>query len=147
MGRLITASVLGSPGHDKLHKVRPILPQLNDSICKACKPLTLSIDESMEAFKERTSLKQYMPLKPMERGYSASAGNHMQIGCPAIDDVGNAAKSDKKRGPTTCMQYVMSPCALQHAPHPFIRIIAIKFNFMTVNGSLGSILPTSKIKM
>jgi len=46
MGRLIPASVLGCPGHDKLHKVSPILLQLNDSICKAYKPSsTLSIDE------------------------------------------------------------------------------------------------------
>jgi len=74
----------------------------------------------MIAFEERTSLKQYKPMKPMKRAYSASAGNHMQIWCPAIDDVGNVAESDKKRGPTTCVQYVMCLCALQHAPHLFM---------------------------
>lgn len=42
----------GQPGHDKLHKVRPILSQLKDSICKAYEPSsTLSIDECMIAFK------------------------------------------------------------------------------------------------
>ena len=92
MGRLIFASVLCCPGHDKLHKVRPILPQLNDSICKAYKPSsTLSVDECMIAFEEKTSLKQYMPMKPLKREYSASAGNHMQIWCPVRDNVGNVA--------------------------------------------------------
>ena len=40
----------GQPGHDKLHKVRPILSQLNDSIRKACDlSWTLSIDKFMIA--------------------------------------------------------------------------------------------------
>lgn len=29
----------------------------------------MSIDESMEGFKGRSSLKQYMPMKPTERGF------------------------------------------------------------------------------
>lgn len=60
----------GQPGHDKLHKVKPILSKLNYSISKAYEPSsTLSIDECMIAFKERTSLKQYIPMKPIKRGY------------------------------------------------------------------------------
>ena len=59
-------------------------------------------------------------MKPVKREYSASAGNHMQIWCPAIDDVENVAKSDKKKEPITGVQYAMSPCALQHAPHLFM---------------------------
>lgn len=60
----------GQPGHDKLHKVWPTILKLNDSICKAYEPSsTLSIDESIIAFKGWTSLKQYMPMKPIKRGY------------------------------------------------------------------------------
>ena len=44
----------------------------------------------------------------------------MQIWYPVIDDVGNVAESDKKRGPTTCVQYAMSSCALKHDPHLFM---------------------------
>ncbi|XP_035215744.1 piggyBac transposable element-derived protein 4-like [Stegodyphus dumicola] len=60
----------GQLGHDKLDKIRAILSQLNDSIPKVYEPSSaLGIDECMIAFKGRTSLKQYMPMKPIKRGY------------------------------------------------------------------------------
>ncbi|GFX82710.1 piggyBac transposable element-derived protein 4 [Trichonephila clavipes] len=36
------------------------------------------------------------------------------------DDVANVAERNKKRGPATCVQNGMSPCALQHASHLFM---------------------------
>jgi len=55
---------------DKLHKVRPLIEQLNNNICVIYHPSkTLSVDESMIPFKGRSSLKQYMPMKPVKRGY------------------------------------------------------------------------------
>ncbi|CAG4940422.1 unnamed protein product [Parnassius apollo] len=59
-----------SPDYDKLYKVRPILHLFNqacqDNAEESC---SQSIDESMILFKERSFPKQYMPLKPIKRGY------------------------------------------------------------------------------
>jgi hypothetical protein len=58
------------PNYDKLYKLRPLLSHLNKVFKEAFNPSRfLSIDESMVAFKGRSSLKQYMPLKPIKRGF------------------------------------------------------------------------------
>lgn len=58
------------PNHDKLHKVRPLVEKLNQIIKTAYRYSNItSIDESMIKFKGRSSLKQFMPLKPTKRGY------------------------------------------------------------------------------
>lgn len=58
------------PKHDKLHKVRPILDMLNANIGKVYNPSSFyCVDESMIAFKGRCVLKQFMPMKPIKRGY------------------------------------------------------------------------------
>ena len=58
-----------SPGYDKLGKVRPIINVISDCLAKICLPgKKISIDEAMIAFKGRSSLKQYMPQKPVKRG-------------------------------------------------------------------------------
>ena len=60
----------GTPGYDRLYKIRPIL----DTICQKCKSLynpgkQISVDEAMVKFKGRSSIKQYQPLKPIKRGF------------------------------------------------------------------------------
>ena len=58
-----------TPGYDKLGKIRPIITMLGDqfaAVCNAAKDI--SIDEAMIPFKGRSSLKQYLPLKPIKRG-------------------------------------------------------------------------------
>lgn len=58
------------PGFDKLFKIRPILDILTVTFKSCYKPTRIqSIDESMIAFKGRSSIKQYMPNKPTKRGY------------------------------------------------------------------------------
>lgn len=58
------------PQYDRLYKLRPIITMLNAKCQKCYVPShTLSVDESMVPFKGRTTLKQYMPLKPVKRGY------------------------------------------------------------------------------
>ncbi|XP_039764250.1 piggyBac transposable element-derived protein 4-like [Pararge aegeria] len=60
----------GSPDFDKLYKLRPLISLLNDAFQNnATNSSSQSIDESMILFKGRSSLKQYMPLKPIKRGY------------------------------------------------------------------------------
>ncbi|KAB0800404.1 hypothetical protein PPYR_06144 [Photinus pyralis] len=59
----------GEAGFDKLHKVRPMITYLSDTFLNVYTPAqNLAVDESMVAFKGRTHLKQYMPLKPIKRG-------------------------------------------------------------------------------
>lgn len=60
----------GEQGHDKLHKLRPVIDKLNRNCSYVYKPSgTVSVDESMIPFKGRSSLKQYMPMKPIKRRY------------------------------------------------------------------------------
>lgn len=58
------------PLYDKLYKVRPMLDKLSETYAKYYKPSRCqSIDESMIRFKGRISFRQYMPMKPIKRGY------------------------------------------------------------------------------
>ncbi|KAL0879758.1 hypothetical protein ABMA27_003470 [Loxostege sticticalis] len=63
---------LGQPANitDKLYKLRPLLDSINEAcLTNAKASSSQSIDESMILFKGRSSMKQYMPLKPIKRGY------------------------------------------------------------------------------
>ena len=59
----------GSPGHDRLGKVRPVLSRLGERFASLYDPSKhLSADEAMIKFQGRSFLKQYMPMKPVKRG-------------------------------------------------------------------------------
>lgn len=59
-----------SQNFDKLYKIRPLLSHLQAVFTKLFYPARyLSIDESMIAFKGRSSMKQYIPMKPIKRGF------------------------------------------------------------------------------
>lgn len=56
-------------GFDKLSKVRPIIDHLSQAFLINFNPgCENSIDEAMICFKGRSSMKQYMPKKPIKRG-------------------------------------------------------------------------------
>jgi len=56
--------------YDKLYKVRPLIDTLSKTFLQHYIPnKNQSIDESMIRFKGRNSIKQYMPMKPIKRGY------------------------------------------------------------------------------
>lgn len=60
----------GQPNYDKLYKVRPLLSKLTETFLLSLNPSEFqSVDESMIKFKGRSSLRQYMPMKPTKRGY------------------------------------------------------------------------------
>ena len=60
----------GEDNYDRLYKVRPLLNSLSDTFSHSYKPTcNQSVDESMIRFKGRSCLKQYMPQKPIKRGY------------------------------------------------------------------------------
>ena len=58
-----------SPEYDRLGKVRPVVEMLAGQVAAMYEPgKEVSIDEAMISFKGRSSLKQYMPLKPVKSG-------------------------------------------------------------------------------
>ena len=58
------------PSHDRLFKVRPVIRILQDTFLEHYYPRqNVSVDESMVRFKGRSSMKQYLPLKPIKRGF------------------------------------------------------------------------------
>lgn len=60
----------GDANFDKLFKIRPLISHLSDRFLSVLNPSeNQAIDESMIRFKGRSSLKQYMPKKPIKRGY------------------------------------------------------------------------------
>ncbi|GBP91012.1 PiggyBac transposable element-derived protein 4 [Eumeta japonica] len=63
-----------SQNFDKLYKVRPLIDSLNIIFQKETANSSIqSIDECMVKFKGRSSLKQYMPKKPIKRGFKVWA--------------------------------------------------------------------------
>lgn len=52
----------------ELYKLRPMITELNDFKQESANSRTQSIDECMVKFEGRSSLKQYMPKKPIKRG-------------------------------------------------------------------------------
>ena len=61
--------VRGEPGYDRLGKVRGILERVQERFRHIYKPhCENSIDEAMIPFQGRSTLKQYIPSKPIKRG-------------------------------------------------------------------------------
>ena len=64
-----TLAAPGTPEYDKLGKVRPLINFLTERFSMVCSADEhVSVDEAMIPFKGRSSLKQYMPKKPVRRG-------------------------------------------------------------------------------
>jgi len=60
----------GEMGYDKLYKIRPFLTKIKQNFQKYYNPHRIvAVDESMIKFKGRSTLKQYVPNKPIKRGY------------------------------------------------------------------------------
>ena len=59
----------GTPGSDRLAKVRPLFEAVNSKCQTLYQPhRDVAVDEAMLKFQGRSSLKQYLPLKPVKRG-------------------------------------------------------------------------------
>ena len=59
----------GEPGYDKLGKVRPIMECCSQVLYNNYLPnCQLAIDESMIPFQGKSTVQQYMPLKPTKLG-------------------------------------------------------------------------------
>lgn len=63
------APARGQSMHDRHGKVRPIIEQIGSALASSYIPgRDIVVDEAMIPFKGRSSLKQYMPMKPVKRG-------------------------------------------------------------------------------
>ena len=61
-------------GEDKLYKIRKFMNLFREACAGAYRPgQMLTIDEMMVPFRGRSRIKQYMPLKPIKRGYKIFA--------------------------------------------------------------------------
>ena len=59
----------GTPGHDRLGKVLPVIDHLSARFSDLYDPhREVAVDEAMIKFTGRSTLKQYMPMKPVKRG-------------------------------------------------------------------------------
>ena len=59
----------GDPAHDRLGKVRPLIDHLSSKFETLYEPSkNVAVDEAMIKFQGCSSLKQYMPQKPIKRG-------------------------------------------------------------------------------
>lgn len=60
----------GEDGYDKLYKIRPLVDILSRTFLESFKPNEhQAIGVSMVKFKGRISFRQYLPMKPIKRGY------------------------------------------------------------------------------
>ena len=65
-----TLAALGADGYDRLGKIRPIIDMINEQLLMLYHPhKEVSVDEAMIPFKGRSSMKQFMPKKPVKRGF------------------------------------------------------------------------------
>ena len=66
----------GQPGYDKLFKLRPLLKIVQENMLNCYNQhREVSIDEAMVDFKGRSSLRQYMPMKPTKWGFKVWCGS------------------------------------------------------------------------
>lgn len=83
---------------DKLYKLRPLLDHLKAKYLVLFSPSrNLAVDESMAAFKGRTTLKQYMPMKPIKRGFKIWVCACSETGYVLNFDVYTGKKTDQTR--------------------------------------------------
>lgn len=65
----LTLAQSGTPGYDKLGKIRSILEQLTNQFQSTYNlNKEVAIHEAMIKFKGRSTMKQYLPMKPIKRG-------------------------------------------------------------------------------
>ena len=59
----------GSPGYDRLGEVRPVIDHLSKRFTDLYEPhRKVAVDEAMIKFTGRSTVKQYIPMKPIKRG-------------------------------------------------------------------------------
>ena len=111
------------PGHtdpdfDKLYKVHPLLKRIRLNSQASYQPHhQLAVDEAMILFKGRSVMKQYMPLKPIKRGYKmwclCDSTNGFMYNMSLYTGAGDSSNEDSLS--SWVVQHLVEP--LYHANH------------------------------
>ena len=89
----------GDPAHDRLGKVRPLIDHLSDKFATLCEPSqNVAVDEAMIKFQGCSSLKQYMPAKPIKQGIKVWVLGDSSNGYFSHFDVYTGRKEDREVG-------------------------------------------------
>ena len=87
----------GTPGYDKLGKVRPVLEHMTERFKSVYNPgRDIAVDEAMVKFQGRSTLKQYMPKKPTKRGIKVWVLAESSTGYFSRLEVYTGKKANKK---------------------------------------------------
>ncbi|CAG5054080.1 unnamed protein product [Parnassius apollo] len=111
----------GSPGHDKLYKLRPMITDLNEVFMNE---MYDSSRQCMVKFKGRSNLKQYMPKKPIKRGFKIWARCDATTGYMYQFQI-YTGKGDSAENEGLGYNVVMSLC------QDFPRNTLVAYNFFT----------------
>ena len=99
----------GNPGYDRLGKVRKIMEKLQERFLTVYQPhCEIAIDEAMIPFQGRSSLKQYMPKKPIKRGIKVwcRADSHIGYVCEVQVYTGRADSEEHGLGKRVVLDLV-----------------------------------------
>ena len=89
----------GDPAHDRLGKVRPLIDHLSSKFEALYEPsMNVAVDEAMIKFQGRSSLKQYMPKKPIKRGIKVWVLGDSSNGYFSRFDIYTGRKEDREVG-------------------------------------------------
>ena len=89
----------GDPSHDRLGKVRPLIDYLGSRFAALYEPSkNLAVDEAIIKFQGRSSLKQYMPAKPIKRGIKVWVLGDSSNGYFSRFEVYTGRKADRQVG-------------------------------------------------
>ncbi|CAF0957692.1 unnamed protein product [Brachionus calyciflorus] len=115
---------------DKLKKIRPIIDFLKRKFREKCTVSNnLSIDESMIKFKGRSSMKQYLPNKPIKRGFKVWVMADSNFGYVFDFNIYTGKSKDKKE---TCLDEQVVLNFAQTLEHSFHKLFFDNY-FMSIS--------------
>ena len=103
---------MGEAGYDRLYKLRPVIDALNNRLKEVyIQSSVMAVDESIVPFKGRSSVKQYMLMKPVKRGYNVWYLSEYRTGFVSQFDI-HSRRSDTHGFSSFCLgeRVVLSLC-------------------------------------
>lgn len=107
---MMPANRRGEEGYDRLRRVRPLAEALNQRYAAEYTPSAHQAIDSMVLFKARSSLKQYMPLKPIKRGYKIWCRADSEDGYPIQFQIYEGKDSKRPPDVTLGEHVILSLC-------------------------------------
>jgi hypothetical protein len=108
-------------GYDRLHKLRPVINDLNSRLKEVYIPSgVMAVDESLVPFKGRSSMKQYMPMKSVKRGYKVWCLTDSRNGFVSQFDTYSGRSDTQGYSSFSLGEMVLSACDTYIDSHRFI---------------------------